>query len=43
VGGFIVLEDGRAFALNNWATNVIVQTIADPPHQRGHHALRPSG
>jgi hypothetical protein len=28
VGGFIVLEDGRAFALNNWATNVIVQTIA---------------
>jgi hypothetical protein len=28
VGGFIVLYDGRAFALNNWATNVIVRTIA---------------
>jgi hypothetical protein len=28
MGGFIVLSDGRAFALNNRATNVIVQTIA---------------
>jgi hypothetical protein len=28
VGGFITLKDGRSFALNNWATNVIIQTIA---------------
>jgi hypothetical protein len=28
VAGFIVLADGRAFALNNWATDVVIRTLA---------------
>jgi hypothetical protein len=37
VGGFITLKDGRSFALNNWAKNIIVQTIAVelPAAERG--------
>jgi hypothetical protein len=28
VAGFIVLSDGRAFALRNWAVDVVLRTIA---------------
>lgn len=28
MGGFIVLEDGRAFAASNWGTNAVIRAIA---------------
>ena len=37
VGGFIVLEDGRAYAASNWATDAMLRAIS---REISDHALR---